>query len=447
MQRDPIHQSDLFRSQALDARRASSDGGILLVRPLSLSILTALAAVVLVFMLTLIFCFSYTRKMDVTGRLMPEAGLVKVYARQAGTVVVRHVSEGQRVRQGDVLYEVSSERLSGEALNAGANRAGNADDDGNDGNDAGVQASISRHVRQRAQSLQASMDTMRRVQHEERLTLLQRVKDLKAQVDSLHAQSLGQRARVTIAGETVTRYERLFSLGYISRDQLQARKLDLIDQQQQGQALGARHSALHTQWQAARGELATWGPRQQNQLAEVERALAATRQELAESESRRYQRIVAPRAGVATLATAEQGQTVDGATPLVSIVPAGSELHAELYVPARSAGFVKVDAPVRLRFRAYPHQKFGQYRAVVTSVARSAMTPAELSGMRGIVAAEGMPSSFYRVTARLDAQQVMAHGKPVSLPVGAEFDASLLQDTRKLYEWIVEPLYAVTGRV
>lgn len=68
--------SALFRPAALAAKQTNWLGEIVLIRPLSFSFLTALAAVLVLFL----YWETYTKRSTVTGQLVPDAGLVKVYA-------------------------------------------------------------------------------------------------------------------------------------------------------------------------------------------------------------------------------------------------------------------------------------------------------------------------------------------------------------------------------
>ena len=54
---------------------------------------------------------------------------------------------------------------------------------------------------------------------------------------------------------------------------------------------------------------------------------------------------------------------------------------------------------------------------------------------------------MYRVVVTLRAQAVMAYGAPRRLLPGMEVEADVLLETRRLYEWALEPLYALAGRV
>jgi membrane fusion protein len=123
------------------------------------------------------------------------------------------------------------------------------------------------------------------------------------------------------------------------------------------------------------------------------------------------------------------------------VLPQGAQLEAEIYVPSRSIGFVKPGMQVLLRYQAYPYQKFGQYRARVREVVDTSMLPQEL----------GLPQNassepLYRIRLALDSQTIQAYGKHLPLKSGMVVDASIHLDHRRLYEWILEPLFSITGR-
>jgi membrane fusion protein len=52
----------------------------------------------------------------------------------------------------------------------------------------------------------------------------------------------------------------------------------------------------------------------------------------------------------------------------------------------------------------------------------------------------------YRVAVALDSQTMKAYGEAKRLLPGMEVEADALLDTRRLYEWVLEPLYALAGR-
>jgi membrane fusion protein len=53
----------------------------------------------------------YTKKARVSGYLVPDQGLIKLFVKQPGPVIALNVKEGQSVKKGDVLLIISTEQI------------------------------------------------------------------------------------------------------------------------------------------------------------------------------------------------------------------------------------------------------------------------------------------------------------------------------------------------
>lgn len=384
-------------------------------------------ALVLAALLIAFFAWgTYTKRSTVEGQLVPVSGLVKVYPLQAGILLKKHVVEGQKVKKGDVLFVLSSDRQSGMQGN--------------------IQASISANVAERRQSFEDELAKTRTVQQDERDALTKKIASLESELSELAVQIDSQKSRVKLAEESVTRYQGLLAQDYISKEQLQQKQEDLIDQRLRVQSLERDRINVARDLADQKNALSTLSLRQQNQLAQLQRSISSTEQDLTESEAKRQLLVTAPEAGTATAVIGEVGQMADGNRPLVSIVPAGSILEAHLYAPSRTVGFVKAGDPVLLRYQAYPYQKFGHAKGTVQSVSRTALTANELAATPSMTNA-GSSEPLYLVTVALASQTVTAYGKPEQLQTGMLLDADVLQEKRHLYEWVLEPLYSLTGKL
>ncbi|WP_414890135.1 HlyD family secretion protein [Pseudomonas chlororaphis] len=418
----------MFRREALDARQTNGLGDIVLVRPISFTLLTCLATALAVSVAAFFFFGSYTKRSTISGQLVPVGGQVKVYVPQAGIVFEKFVHEGQRVKRGEPLLTISSERYGSDA--------------------EPVQAGISRQLEHRRDSLRGELEKVLRLQLDERDSLSNKVASLQRELAILARQTDSQRRLVALSSDATQRYQGLMDKGYISVDQLQQRQAELLGQRQALQGLERERATLQQQLTERRNELAGLGARQANQQADIQRQLSALEQNLAESEAKRTLLVTAPETGIATAVLADIGQTVDSSRPLLSIVPADAPLQAELYAPSKSIGFIKPGDSVLIRYQAYPYQKFGQYQGRVRSISRTSVPFAELASMAGAVPGLGKDSEqLYRLQVSLDKQMVTAYGQPRPLQSGMLLDADVLQDTRRLYEWVLEPLYSLTGKL
>lgn len=59
----------------------------------------------------------------------------------------------------------------------------------------------------------------------------------------------------------------------------------------------------------------------------------------------------------------------------------------------------------------------------------------------------GAGEPLYRVRVRLERQSITTYGQAQPLKAGMALDASVLLERRKLYEWVLEPLYSISGKV
>ena len=182
------------------------------------------------------------------------------------------------------------------------------------------------------------------------------------------------------------------------------------------------------------------------QLGEIARSGAAVEQELAEAEIRRSAVIAAPSDGVVTAIQAERGGGVAANTAVLTIVPENSRMEAHLYSPSRGVGFLKPGQRVLLRVQPFAYQKFGLQEGKITAVSRAPASAAELPQPASALATMVSPNEpLYRVTVELSNQTVRAYGEPMTLKAGALVEADVLVDSRRLIEWVFEPLFAITG--
>jgi membrane fusion protein len=415
----------LFRTAALNARQVQWLGEIVLVRPPASLALTAIAFSMALVIVCFLALGSYTKRSTVSGQLIPDAGVLKVYVPQSGTVLEKHVREGQRVKKGEILYLTSSDRQSR--------------------TEDGIQAAISQQVALRQQSLRNELREMHKLQQDEENALREKINGLEAERANIVNQLAGQRARVQLASAAYMRAEQLRTQGFISTEIFQQKQADLLDQHQRLQALQRDQISTERELHAQRDELKSLPIRQRSQSAQIERLITSTSQEWTESEGKRRVAILAPESGIATGGTAEIGQAVDGSTAVVSIIPDGSMLQAHLFAPSRAIGFIHHGDRVLLRFQAFPYQKFGHAEGMVASVSRIALGVNEFGRYPAQANANGEP--LYRITVLLSRQTITAYGKPQPLQAGMLVDADVLHETRKLYEWVLEPLYSLTGKL
>ena len=100
-----------IRSEVIEARRSRKDGAIVLARPVSMKVWACCGTAVTLALVLLLIFGEYTSKVRVTGQLAYAGGAVRVVAPQFGRLTARYVQEGQTVKAGQALFELSAERI------------------------------------------------------------------------------------------------------------------------------------------------------------------------------------------------------------------------------------------------------------------------------------------------------------------------------------------------
>lgn len=419
----------IFRAEVVQSVATKRYGSILLVQPASHAFLAWLFFAIATAIITLFGVLQYQRKVQVAGVLLPDSGLIKVASTQTGTITQRLVADGQVVRAGDVLFVVNGER---ESVAVGR-----------------TSRLTSMLLQERKNNLSADRVQIG-LQIQQKVTATRKKEvDLESELGKLDAQIALQKQRVEITEESYAQYVDLQKQNFVSAAQLRAKQAELLDQRQRLTDFERAKAATARDIEdirAAIGDLTLQVTRDQ---AAVARGITAIDQDIAENEARRESVIRAPVDGVITSIATEPGQLVSAGTSLAIILPKGASLQADLLVPTRAVGFIKPGSRVLIRYQAFPYQKFGQQQGVIRDISDATLLSANLvahgqeSGANTGVGGEPM----YRVRVDLPVQYVSAYGARQPLKAGMVVEASLLTESRKLYEWVLEPLYSVSGRI
>jgi len=414
---------NIFRREALQSQQASWIGEIQLVRPVPLALLTGGVAVAVLAVGAFLALGEYTRKVRVSGVLVPDRGVIRLVPPQDAVVLERRIAEGASVRAGDVLFVLSLDRA-----------AASGD----------TQAAVQRTLAERERSLREAAGQQQALLTSQLVALERRHADLQRERASLDAESALLAKRIALAEQAQARLETLRGDNFISAAQVQAKAEELLGLQGQRQAherLRGAHERDIAAVDAQRREL----PLQAStRIGELERERAELAQKSAESEAQRSLVIRAPQDGVVSAVLASPGQTVTPASALASLVPAGSALQAHLYAPSSAVGFLRADQPVLLRYHAFAYQKFGHQHGRIERVSLAPLQPAEMVGQAW---AGESHEPMYRITVALERQQMPAYGALQPLAPGMQLDADVPIERRRLYEWLFEPVLGMVGRV
>ena len=419
-----VARQELFRSEVLQERQTPLLGKVLLEPRASQSLLVGISVALGAAVIAFLILGSYARKARISGVLVPTQGMARIVAPQAGVVTEIFVSEGAAVKMGAPLIALSSE-MQNEALGS-------------------TREEIVRRIKSRRDSTAANQHVQEELFDQQALDLRRRLDALAIEQKHLVREIELQRARLQIGAGGLARARAMRAQDLIPLPRLQRAEQESIDDKAKLEAMERSQFTLKREQIQAEATLREMPMRRRTQVAEIDRNVSSLDQELAEAESRRKIVISAPYDGVVTALQAEKGSSAQPNVPLMSVVPAGSDLQASLYGSSRAIGFVKPGQKVSIRYQAFPYQKFGSYVGTVASVSKSAINPAELP--QQLAGLYTPAESLFRINIKLDRQTATTYGEPAPLQAGMQLEADVITDSRRLIEWMFEPLFTLTGK-
>ena len=148
---------------------------------------------------------------------------------------------------------------------------------------------------------------------------------------------------------------------------------------------------------------------------------------------------------VKDLATRSVGSVLAPGTVVMTLVPRNDEVQAEVWVTSLDAGFVGTGRPVKLKFSAYPFQKYGMVQGHVKHVSPdSSELPQAQNLEREKAGEEHMPPpTGFRALVALDRPYLELDGVKYPVTPGMQLTAEIHLGTRTVLEYLLSPVQKV----
>jgi membrane fusion protein len=436
-----MEQTKLFRTEVLASRHAQSIGAIRLDQPMSGMLVTAVALALSAALVCFVVFGSVTKKARVAGLVVPVAGTVGITAPSTGVLVRSRVREGDHVEQGQVLFDLSTEKqgIGGE-----------------------LTALVAQQLEVRRQSLAEERRARMHQDEEKRRELDDKLRNADAENRQLeHELDIAER-RQDLARASVRQYEALQSGGFVSASQSRQKQEDMLDAASRLASLQRTKVQLAATMLGLRAEREGLANKLAGDLAQIDNALASVNQELAENAGRKSALITAPSAGTVTAIGYQLGQSVNQGQTIATLIPASGraaaapDLEVQLFVPSRMAGFVAAGQEVLIRYKAFPYQMYGLHPGRVIDVSATPFTPSELPSNLASVIVDDLQQTvqgysgkegLFRVRVTLERQSIQVEGRQRQLVPGMALDADIVEDKRRIWQWILQPALATVGHL
>lgn len=340
--------------------------------------------------------------------LVPARGTDPVKATRPGIITQVFVSEGQAVNHGDVIATLRSESAgdrAAEMMTTQTQLAG-----------AG-ESFLNAKAKFSAQTLASEQEMSR----------------LVARVEHLEGLIALKRQQLTLYKQMADSYEKLFSEGITSRAQVTEKQLGVADLTAELQKLSSEQSEtrvaverLKIDSSSHRIEFKEVERTYREETATREIRVAALGAALSGSDGNEV-RVTAPCAGTITrLHLKNRGAVLHEGETVAELVCAGEMLLAELSVPEAGIGKLKTDQGVKLKYDAFPYQRYGvRYGRVAW------LSPA---------AVETKTGASFKAHIEIADGEILVQGQSRPLLTGMSGKAEIVIGKRSLIQYVFEPL-------
>jgi membrane fusion protein len=427
----PDHDSSdvrlrIFRKEVLERSRPAYVFGITLAHSGRNWLVFGFVVAFGLSLMSLVTFGDISKRVHLTGIVVPAQGSATASSPSAGTLTKIFVSEGQLVKEGDLLFEVSADHNSSEGS---------------------ATASLQQRVaaRQTAVAREAAAVNAQNQHRSNELRL--KLLGAQQQLSMLNEQISLMRHRIMLAQKRGERLAALVEQGFYSNVQHEEDESKALELQVGLGALIRSKTELLTSISSMESEAQAAQAGNQTSLAQLDRMRATLDQEAVELETRSVIRTVATRSGRVTNIAYGPGQIVAAGQMLMNIMPEDEEIGVELFAPSHAIGRVRVGQSVSVRYHAFPYQHYGRRLGTIVELGRTPFAPNELpnsiaSSVLSRVPKVGpittaMPEGLYRI------KVVMTRpgngSERLALKAGMTLDADIIVGKVKIWRWLFEP--------
>lgn len=412
--------TDLFRKEVYDHRAERLFGEVVINQPLAQRYLVAALLGIAGFAITWISLGSYARIETAPGILVADRPAPKILPAAPGIVTTLHVKEGSHVKAGDALAVIELDRQS------------------ETGGGAAETSLATIQARAILGAEQVRLSSVRLASEQARLTAV--LDTAAAQVRDLGLQ-IGLQDEIVQSNKTLfDQAGILVEKGFVSKIEYERRRQTWLGSKQQLSSLHQQRTNQAGQATQAQAQFATIRAQSASEQSELQASLQSLEQQRAGAESQRSYVVRAPVAGRITTVLTNLGSTANPASPLMAIVPEGAKMKADIFAPSRAIGFMRVGQETRLLYDAFPYQRFGSFTGTIEAISKVLIDPRETA------LPLKLEEPVYKVTVRLDQQDIAAFGQAYPLQPGMALTANIVLERQGFIDWLLTPLRAVANR-
>jgi len=406
----------LFRIEAIEHKRRKLHGEVILVQPVRLFIFTIVFFLITVAIVFFLMRGEFLRKESVVGYINPSNGLSIIRADQGGRLTQVFVNEGDQVVAGQVLFE-SRVDVGTEDGFVAERRLENTD--------------------VRLLELREQEGAIKRRFKLDRERLRSQINNMEREIAALRSRRNLQEKSTKISLERLQKYERLRADETVTELEYNNAQAQNINEALNLEAVTQQLIGREGNLSETRFSLRSLGGLEAQEISQLDIQISQLEESRTALEAFASYVMRSPVSGTITALEGQVGQAIIAQSPIMMIVPENSKIIATLLAPTRTAAFLEPGQDVNLLIDAFPYQKFGVQKGVISEISATPFRPGELD------APVAFEESVYRIKVNLEKETVLAYGNEVPLKSGMTLQGDLITDRRTLMQWMLDPLFTL----
>lgn len=419
--------SKLFRDEVIKYRQKdSTSGDVALPNTFSLKVLILISITLIISIFSFLIFGSYTERSTVIGYLTPLNGVVRVSSAFAGTVQSIQVESGNLINKGDTLMEIISETYT---------------DSGN------YYQNIQDNMEEQLANAH-NQESLIKLNHNERLKeLASNEIQLKERLIVNKRMQENTEYQIKLLRVTHEKYLSITVEGAISQLEIRKVETEILQLENSLYQLKEEASLIKKELKNISSTSKRIEIEKNKELNDVYYKIASIEKSLLDIDSDKVRVVKSPIKGEVALLNVYESQKVTPSQLLLSIIPSDDKLKVSLFVPPSDIGFIKIGSDVSIRYDAYPYQKYGQAKGKIKSISKTTIHPSEISDISSVdIPSNKTNPSFYLVDVDIENQYITIDGSEKKLNSGITVTADIKLENRKLYQWLLEPLFSLKER-
>lgn len=412
----------MFRREALENRKMRWRGRAILLPGIPVWLTISGCTLFIVAFLLFVITGTYTRRVNVTGEITTLPRAINISSGVQGFIVKQFVSGGQAIKKGDPVYLVDVSKSTRNGI-------------------------VNENQRNEISSQLTRLDEMIALLQENKKTMLASLEQQKSHYADALARSSAiiKRAEngIKIMKENMDNYRQYHERGLINKDQLTNQIALYYQQHNNFLNLSGQNEQNALQVDTLTSQMRTQATEFDNRINQLELQRYELRKELVNTDANGEVIVRALSAGKIDSLSVTVGQMVNPGDSLAQIIPEKIvEHYLVVWVPNDARPYISQGDRVNVRYDAFPAEKFGQFSATITALAKTPASHQEMASYHGAPqSTAGTSVPYYKVQVKLDKQAIGYAGKNMALQNGMKAQITLFLEKRKIYQWMLSPFY------